>query len=291
MDKVRFIAEISSNHNRDLGRALKMIEAAYQSGCDGVKFQLFKIEDLFAPEILVSSEAHRKRKQWELPLEFIPVLSGKAHELGLEFSCTPFYLEAVKELEPFVDFYKIASYELLWHKIFLACIQTGKPLVFSTGMATLPEIADVLNSLNSYKGSNITILRCTSAYPTPLSDANLSSIDSLRSALSTFERDFQLSYGWSDHTVSAGVVLSAILKHRASFVEFHLDLEGKGDEYSAGHCWLPEQIASVIKMIKEAGEASGDGEIDPRGSEIADRKWRADPVDGLRPLKEIRDFF
>lgn len=125
MEKVRFIAEVSSNHNRDLDRCKLFIEIAKSIVCDGVKFQLFKIDHLFASDILAKSEKHRERKKWELPLEFIPELSEYAHKLELQFSCTPFYLEAVDELFPFVDFYKIASYELLWHDLFRKCVEKG----------------------------------------------------------------------------------------------------------------------------------------------------------------------
>ena len=97
---MKFIAEVSSNHSRDLDRALAFIDVAAASGCDAVKFQLFRIDQLFAPEILRKSEAHRKRKAWELPLEFVPTLAQRCHDSGIEFSCTPFYLDAVRELEP-----------------------------------------------------------------------------------------------------------------------------------------------------------------------------------------------
>ena len=84
------------------------------AGCDAVKFQLFRIAELFAPEILAKSPQHRARAAWELPVAHIAPLARRAAEQGIRFSCTPFYLEAVQELEPHVAFYKIASYELLW---------------------------------------------------------------------------------------------------------------------------------------------------------------------------------
>jgi len=118
---VRFIAEVSSNHNRDINRCLKFIETAKAIGCDAIKFQLFKINEMFAPEALNKSTQYKKREQWELPFEFIPKLCKRCRETRLKFSCTPFYLEAVDELKPYVDFYKIASYELLWHDLVKAC--------------------------------------------------------------------------------------------------------------------------------------------------------------------------
>ena len=124
-----FIAEVSSNHGQDLDRSLAFIDAAAASGCDAVKFQLFKIDELFAPEILERSEEHRRRKQWELPLEFLPALAQRCRDLGIQFGMTPFYLGAVAEREPYGDCYKVASYELLWDELLATCAATGKPVI------------------------------------------------------------------------------------------------------------------------------------------------------------------
>src|ERR1700722_16591633 len=132
-----FIAEASSNHGRDLARALAFVDAAADAGCDAVKFQLFKIERMFAPEILRQSPKHRARAQWELPLDHLGPLAEHCSARKIQFSCTPFYLDAVAELLPFVDFYKVASYELLVTDLLKACARTGKLLVVSTGMSTM----------------------------------------------------------------------------------------------------------------------------------------------------------
>jgi sialic acid synthase SpsE len=287
---VDFIAEVSSNHNRDLGRMKDFITSAKKIGCSGVKFQLFKIEELFAPEILERSVKVQNRKQWELPEGMIPELSNYAHDLGLSFGCTPFYLDAVNVLEPFVDFYKIASYELLWSDLFKKCAKTGIPVVFSTGMATLNEVSNALTDLLENECSDITILHCNSAYPTPLRDSNLAAICSLENLI----RDVghrNIKIGYSDHTVSPAVIYRAVHQYNASFVEFHLDLDGEGEEYAAGHCWLPEQIHEVISNINSGFSADGNGDYGPSNSEMPDRDWRADPSDGLRPLKHMRDSF
>src|SRR5690242_2472430 len=133
----RFIAEASSNHGRDLDRALAFVDAAADSGCDAVKFQLFKIDRMFAPEILTRSAKHRDRKEWELPLAHLAPLAARCREKKIQFSCTPFYVEAVGELAPYVDFYKIASYELMVTPLLETCARSGKPIVLSTGMATM----------------------------------------------------------------------------------------------------------------------------------------------------------
>jgi sialic acid synthase SpsE len=291
MNRIKFVAEVSSNHNGSLKRSIKFIQAAADAGCDAVKFQLFKIDELFAPEILSVSKQHRNRKTWELPLKFIPELARVSHDLGLEFSCTPFYIDAVYELQPYVDFYKLASYELLWHDLAIACANTGLPLVLSTGMAIPEEIIDTLSSVKGLPTKNVTVLRCTSSYPTPPSEANLQSLETLDELLIQFKDHFDLAIGWSDHTVSPAVILRSVFTYNASFVEFHLDLEGDGEEFKAGHCWLPEQISPVIKMVRDGFLAEGNGEIAPVPSELPDRLWRTDPLDGLRPFKQVRKEF
>ena len=95
-----FIAEVSSNHHQNINRCFEFIEQASRIGCGAVKFQLFKVDRLFAPEILAKSELHRKRKDWELPNEFIKPLAEHCKLNNIQFACTPFDLEAVETLTP-----------------------------------------------------------------------------------------------------------------------------------------------------------------------------------------------
>lgn len=274
---VKFIAEFSSNHQQDLKRCLSFIDIASQIGCSGVKFQLFKLDQLFLPEVLRNSKKHRARKAWELPLEFIPVLSERARVRSLRFGCTPFYLDAVDELLPYVDFFKIASYELLWHDLITACARTGKPLVLSTGMANMNEVTSAVSHFEQAGGRGLTLLHCVSHYPTLIGECNLAAIDTLR------ER-FHCDVGWSDHSVQAPVLHRAIHRWNASMVEFHLDIDGKGAEFASGHCWLPEDIASIIDCASIAEKVDGVAQKQPAETELLERLWRADPSDGLRPL-------
>jgi len=276
-----FIAEASSNHGRDLGRALAFVDAAADAGCDAVKFQLFKIDRMFAPEILSRSAKHRARREWELPRAHLVPLAEQCLKRGIQFSCTPFYLEAVEELRPFVAFYKIASYELLVDDLLKACARTGKPVVLSTGMATMDEIVHAAKVLKEAGASDVTLLHCVSAYPTPAAEANLSALQTIREATGC-------PIGWSDHTRRPAVIERAVHRWQARAVEFHLDLDGEGAEYAAGHCWLPEEIAPVIARIRESLVADGAGYKGPQPSELSDRDWRADPIDGMRPLRHIR---
>ena len=276
-----FISEVSSNHSQNIDRALEFIEQSAAVGCDAVKFQLFKTEMLFSKEVLESNPETIKRKQWELPVEFLPVLSERCKEKEIQFSCTPFYIDAVDELDEYVDFYKIASYELLWDDLILACVKTGKPLILSTGMATIDEIRHAVEITKSNGCQNLTLLHCTSAYPTPYKEANLS-------AIGTLKKEFNCKVGWSDHTVDPGVINRAVNRWGAEVVEFHMDLEGAGEEFESGHCWLPKHIGNVIEQVRHGLIADGDGIKEPAASELPDRSWRTDPSDGLRPMKSIR---
>jgi len=275
------IAEISSNHNQDLERACALIRAAGDAGATAVKFQLFELESLFAPEVLMASPSHRDRKSWELPRHFIPTLSEEAHSRGMLFGCTPFDLNAADFLEPYVDFFKIASYELLWHDLIARCGASGKPVILSTGMASESEVASAVECLRESGCSDIALLHCVSSYPAPREDTNLKSILTLRNL-------FNVPSGWSDHTHDPSVVLRAISRWGASIIELHFDLDGEGFEAGAGHCWLPEELRLLTENLIEQAQLDGNGVKLPATSELPDVPWRADPSDGLRPLLHLR---
>lgn len=279
---INFIAEVSSNHNQSLERCLKFVDTAADIGCNSVKFQLFKIEQLFSTEVLSQSKEHMDRANWELPFEFVPKIYERCQKKKISFSCTPFYIDAVDELLPYVDFYKVASYELLWDDLLIKCAESGKPVIISTGMANLEEIKHAVSVLKVHGCKNPKILHCSSAYPTPIHSANLAAIQTIRS-------NTNCEVGWSDHTVSETVILNSILKWNATIIEFHLDLDGMGYEFTKdGHCWLPSQVKSLIEKVNLAKISDGDGEKRPNPDELSDREWRADPSDGLRPILKIR---
>jgi len=149
---------------------------------------------------------------------------------------------------------------------------------------SLPRLAEVQAAVQVSRAAgcrDLTLLHCISGYPTPAEECNLAAIDTLRQAC-------DCPVGWSDHSVSPAVLYRAIHARGASTIEFHLDLEGEGEEFATGHCWLPAQIQPVIEVIHQGEGADGAGEKVPAPSELADRNWRADPEDGLRPLRKLR---
>jgi sialic acid synthase SpsE len=216
---MRWIADIGSNHNVNLDRALKLIYEAHRIGCTDVKFQLF------------NGEIGKPEKEW-LPTEWLPKLSEWAHFCKLGFGCTPFYLDAVKILKPHVDFYKLTSNYDVVSKFFHECIWTKRPIICSLPPNKL-ETKPCLHRLAAVP-----------LYPTPLDKVHLGDIN------------WDIADGWSDHTRTAGVLYSAVFKYGVKVIEFHLDLEdGKGWEYHYGHCWLPEEIKVVIDNVRQGKEA------------------------------------
>jgi len=196
---------------------------------------------------------------------------------NLLFGCTPFYVDAIVELRDYVDYYKVASYQLLHYDLLNQLKQNGKRVVLSTGMAQPAELVNAYTLLRNVSD----ILHCVSGYPAPIAECNLRTIDWLR----TNFRSAQI--GYSDHSVSPAVLYAAVLQHKAHMVEFHLDIDGQGDEFHVGHCWLPEQIKEVIDNVRLAQLAEGNYGKFVQASEVEDRLWRSDE-DGLRPLKGLR---
>jgi N-acetylneuraminate synthase len=299
----RFIVEIGSNHNRDLDRALALLEVAARAGAGAAKLQVFRVEDLFAPQALAAREDLCARREWELPLELIEPIARRCHDLDLELGATPFGLWAIEALEPYVDFFKVASYEVLWHESIGMLAATGRPLVISTGMATLQEIDAATAVARDAGCRDLRLLHCVSGYPTPPDQCNLAAIETLR------ER-YGCPVGWSDHSARAQIVRRAVRRWGASDVELHLDLDGAGHE-AGEHNWTPAALAALIAGLAAPGangaepadvseaadsleavdlfEVDGDGVKRPMPVEKPDLAWRADPGDGLRPLGRYRD--
>lgn len=274
---IKWIADIGSNFNGNPQRAFDLIDKAKEAGCWGAKFQLFK------PDLYESNRIDERiqLKRWALPEGFIPKLKEHCFEIDIQFGCTPFNLEAVDILAPYVDFFKIGSYELLWLELIRKAAQTNKPLIISTGMATHNEIWAALRTTGWRRvmknPDEISLLHCNSTYPAKPEECELYKIKE-------YSFMFNKTIGWSDHTRSTGVIYKAI-EAGAQIIEFHLDLEdGQGWEYQIGHCWKPSEIGEVIKQVYLGVEA-----YKYRVLDLTDlRSQRTDPRDGMRPMKEVR---
>lgn len=280
---IKWICEVGSNHNGSLDRIYKLIDTAKDIGANAIKFQLFRAEQLWS-----DPETQKKMHRWELPEEYIPEISIYCKKIGIEFGCSVFFLGGVNILYPFVDWYKIGSYELIYLDLIREVatppwnnetenFSTNKPMILSTGMGTDEEIDKALFETKMWVDCpNITLLHCNSCYPGMPKDCDLERIEHLK----IFYDDYTI--GWSDHTRHPGVIYAAIA-HGAEVIEFHMDLDGQGWEYSVGHCWLPSEIKPVIDNVR-----IGEMAIQSSEQNLEQLRQQRTDVDGMRPLKEIR---
>ena len=275
--KKLLISEIGSNHNVDLKRCYRLIDQSKKIGCDAVKFQYFTVDTLFRNSAIKKNSVLKKMKKWELPLEFIPKISKYCKKKKILFGISPFNLSSINFLNKYVDFFKIASYELIWDELLKKCAKTKKPIIVSTGMANEQETRKAYKILKKNKAKQIIFMHCISNYPVKIQNVNLSKIYSLR-------KIFKTPVGFSDHTVNENIINRAFSKWDCRIFEFHFDIDKKGFEFQSGHCWLPSNLKKLIKNFNFNLELyDGNGAIKALSSEKKERMWRRD-IDGYRPI-------
>lgn len=279
-----FIAEIGSNHNGDWDRAFDLILGAKKAGFETVKFQYLDIEKMFHPEVLAVRPDLSQRKQLNFPAEWLPEIRQACTDNGLKFMMSVYTPAAIETCLPWVDSLKISSYDLINRLLLLRAGLSHLPVYLSTGMAYLHEVEAARDLLitNGKRETEITLFHCTSNYPALPDFCNLAAIDTLRTVM-------ELPVGWSDHSVNTGIICRAVFQWRANPIELHLDLnDGLGNEYKNGHCWTVWEAKELIDTVKDG--FLGDGQRDKRPTlfELAEREWRSDPGDGLRPIKRKR---
>lgn len=286
MNKINtfFIAEISSNHNNNIERIEKLINEAKFCGFDAVKFQLFKIDNLFHPIVLQYSKKHSSRKKWELKKSFLEKIKRICIKKKIKLGFTPFDIESVREINKMADFLKIASYEILREDLIREVSKCNKKTFISTGMANLKEIIKAYNfaKKNNKLKNNVELMHCVSSYPASYKHCNLSFIKTLKDRL-------KAKVGWSDHSVDFDVINRAFHKWEADSFELHFDLDKKGYEANVGHCWLPNDCKKIITSLKKFNEIDGSKIKKMSKEEKVESNWRSDPIDGYRPLKKIRN--
>lgn len=270
----KFIADIGSNHNGDFNRCIELIDKAKWAGCWGVKFQVFRGNELYADK----NKAKEAEKS-ALPSHFIPDLSAHAITAGLEFGATPFSISAAISIQRYSTFVKISSFDLLRLDLIKRCAEMHLPIIISTGMASPLEVKKAIDTCRGVGNCDITLLHCISRYPAMPEDCGLTEIKTMGAHY------LNCDIGWSDHTAEPGVIHQAIFQG-ARVIEFHLDLDGTGWEAEHGHCWMPSEIKRVIYDSKVAYKAGLNA--DAFFTTDGERQQRADPEDGLRPMKEVR---
>ena len=281
------IAEAGSNHNRDLGIARELIDVAADAGADAVKFQTYSGKRIYSRrtpafrylEGVSDKSPAELLEEIALPREWQPKLSEHADARGIQFFSTPFDHQAIAELDSLdVPVLKIASFEIVDLLLIRRAAETGRPLLISTGMATMDEVGEALGAAHEAGSPAVGLLQCTSVYPAPVERANLR-------AMQTMREQFGVPVGLSDHTEGITVPIAAAALG-AAFVEKHFTLDRSMDGPDHGFALEPDELRAMVRGIREAQAAIGDGRKDGPGPEESEEMYRL----GRRSLIATRDL-
>ncbi|KKN72323.1 hypothetical protein LCGC14_0411500 [marine sediment metagenome] len=278
MSKVFIIAEISANHNQSYERAAELVRTAKDVGADAVKLQTYTPDTMTIrsdrPEFVVGGGTpwdgetlYDLYQRSYMPWEWQPELKKLADEIGIELFSTPYDKTAVDFLEEMgVARYKIASFELVDLSLIEYVARKGKPMIMSTGMATLREIKNAVFTAQDAGVDDITLLKCTTAYPAPLGDLNLLAMPHIR--LQFVGQLRLVAIGLSDHSIEPGIPVAAVALG-ATVIEKHLTLSYKDETPDSNFSLEPDEFNDMVASIRVVEEALGSRQFGPTDQETA----------------------
>ncbi len=260
-DGVYIIAELSANHNGSLSVALKTIKAAKEVGANAIKLQTYTADtitlDSDREDFIIKGGTlwdgktlYELYKEAHTPWEWHKELFAYAKEIGIDIFSSPFDKSAVDFLEALdLVAYKIASFEITDYELIRYTASRGKPIIISTGIATIQEIQDAVNICREEGNDNIVLLKCTSAYPAALEDANLIMIENLA-------KTFGVVSGFSDHTlgITAPVVATTL---GAKVIEKHFILDKSIGGADADFSLDKKEFAEMVQAVRDAEKLLG----------------------------------
>jgi pseudaminic acid synthase len=288
------IAEMSGNHNGDIGRAFALIEAARAAGADAVKLQTYTADtitlDHDGPGFMIEGGLWDGRRLYDLyqeahtPWDWHERLFDKARDVGITAFSSPFDPTAVEFLQKLgAPAFKVASFEIVDTPLVAAMARTGKPLIVSTGLASPEDIADAVAAARAAGGDELILLHCTSGYPTPASQMHLRTMADLGKAHGTL-------VGLSDHTMGTAVSVAAVALG-ACVIEKHFTLARADGGVDSAFSLEPEELARLVADCRDAWSALGSVHYEEVEAEAAGRDHRrslyvvADIAEG-EPLSE-----
>ena len=269
--KVFIIAEAGVNHNSSLDLAYQLIDVAKDAGADAVKFQTFKAENVVS-RLADKAEYQKKTtgsdksqlemiRKLELSFDDFIKLKKYCDKKGIMFLSTPFDHQSIDFLYNLVDIYKIPSGEIINGPYLKHIAAKNKSIIMSAGMANLGEVEEAINTIREVNSkAKISLLHCTTNYPTPYEEVNLKAMQTLAAA-------FKLPVGYSDHTLGIEVPVAAVAMG-AKIIEKHftLDKNLQGPDHKAS--LEPDELKEMVRAIKNIEVALGNGIKKPDKSEI-----------------------
>ncbi|MEA5616584.1 pseudaminic acid synthase [Cronbergia sp. UHCC 0137] len=256
------VAEMSGNHNQSLNRALEIVEAAAKAGVHGLKIQTYTAETMTLninegefyiknPDSLWHGQSlYKLYEQTYTPWEWHQPIFDKCKELGIIGFSTPFDATAVDFLESLeVPCYKIASFENTDLPLIRKVASTGKPMIISTGMATVAELDETVRTAREAGCQDLILLKCTSTYPATPENSNLRTIPHLRDL-------FNVQVGLSDHTMGIGVAVASVALG-ATFIEKHFTLRRADGGVDSAFSMEPEEMQQLVIESERSWQAMG----------------------------------
>lgn len=270
-EHVLIIAEAGVNHNGSVEIAKKLVDAAKESGADVVKFQTLKA-NLVTSKFAQMANYQKKNvgyddnqqdflKKLELPYEDFDDLYEYCNKVGIKFLSTPFDIDSIHYLDKLgCSIWKVPSGEITNLPYLIEIAKTGKDVILSTGMSTLDEVRASYELLKKYGAGEITLLHCTTQYPTEYEDVNLR-------AMNTLKEEFGVAVGYSDHTRGIEVPIAAVAMG-AKVIEKHFTLsrEMEGPDHKAS--LEPDELKAMVTSIRNIEKALGNGEKKPAKHEM-----------------------
>lgn len=262
VNKPFIIAEMSGNHNHSLERALEIVDKAAESGVDALKIQTYTADtitiDKSDGEFFIADKnslwkgesLYNLYKKAYTPWEWHKAIFDRCKEKGIISFSTPFDFSSVNFLESLdVPFYKIASFENIDLPLIKKVAQTGKPIIASTGMASLAELSELVETVKSNGCTDLTLLKCTSSYPATPEGSNLLTIPHLQQL-------FDCKVGISDHTLGIGVAVASVALG-ATVIEKHFCLSRAEGGVDSAFSLEPEEMKMLVKEANAAYQALG----------------------------------
>ncbi|GEP42477.1 pseudaminic acid synthase [Brevifollis gellanilyticus] len=272
------IAELSANHGQDFDLTVRIIEAMKEAGADAVKVQTYTADTMTIasdkPPFLIGGGTlwdgrtlHDLYQEAYMPWEWQPKLKKIANDLGMDFFSTPFDASAVDFLEAMdVEVHKIASFELVDLPLLRKIAATKKPIIMSTGMSTLEEISEAIETLRSAGSGPIVLLKCTSAYPASPDEMDLRTIQDMSDRFQTF-------VGLSDHTLGSTVAVAAVALG-ACVVEKHFTLSRATPGPDSSFSMEPQEFREMVDAIRITEQALGRVNYEVSPKEMKSRVFR-----------------
>jgi sialic acid synthase SpsE len=279
------IAEAGSNHNGNIEQAKRLIAIAAEAGADAVKFQTFRAAKLYprsagkSDYLKLDQSIYDIIAAMEMPYEWIPILAAESAKHGLLFLSTPFDEQSTDQLEPYVQAYKIASYEMTHLPLVRYIARKGKPLIISTGTAELSEVRETVDAVREAGNDALVLLQCTASYPAPLDALNVR-------ALETMRNEFDVATGLSDHSRDPFIGPITAIALGAAVIEKHFtfsnELPGPDHRFAVE----PDELKAMITRIRETEAALGTGEKVPQPVEDELRRFARRSIFATRAIRK-----